>query len=161
MNNHDIQIPIKNFHQVNEWLYRGGQPSLESLAALKRLQIKTVVSLRWRKTRTAEEQQRVTELGMKFINIGLNYWTLPSQKNVDEFLRVVDDEANRPIFVHCFHGADRTGVLIAMFRIMRSGWTLSQAYTEMMQHGFHRFRSWHFIWGLGQLAHRARAESCR
>lgn len=125
---------------------------MESLSFLKQLNIKTVVSLRWRKTRTDGEQARVTELGMTFVNIALNYWTLPTRNNVDEFLRVLDDERNRPIFVHCFHGADRTGVLIAMFRAMRSGWTLHEAYKEMVHCGFHRFSTRHFKWALWHLA---------
>lgn len=160
MTNDDLQIPIKNFHRVNEWLYRGGQPSMESLASLKLLNIQTVISLRWRKGDIARERVRVTELGMKFVNIPLNYWTLPTQNNVDEFLKVLDDEQNRPTFVHCFHGADRTGVLIAMFRIMRSGWSLNEAYQEMLECGFHRFHNWHFKLGLWRLARRVRPESC-
>lgn len=161
MTHDDLQVPIKNFHRVNDWLYRGGQPSMEGFASLKRLNIQTVISLRWRKASKVREQPRVTELGMTFINIPLNYWTLPSQDNVDAFLTVLDDEQNRPIFVHCYHGADRTGVLIAMFRIMRSGWSLKEAYHEMLQCGFHRFHTWHFKWGLWRLAKRAFAEGPR
>ncbi len=146
------QIPIKNFHQVNDWLFRGAQPSMESFAALAQLQIKTVINLRWQPGPVAREKKRVEALGMRFEHVSLNYWTLPEQKDVDAFLRLVDDEEKRPIFVHCLHGKDRTGVMIAMFRILRCGWTLKQAYEEMVQCGFHRVATRHFKWALWQLA---------
>ncbi len=152
MSNPKQKIPIKNFHQVNEWLYRGAQPSMDSFASLRYLDIKTVINVRWRKGAAAREGKHVTELGMNFKHIPLNYWTLPSQKAVDEFIALVDDEQNRPVFIHCLHGADRTGVLIAMFRILRCGWTFRQAYTEMVECGFHRISTRHFKWALWRLA---------
>jgi len=145
-------IPINNFRQVNEWLYRGGQPSLEALAALKELNIKTVVSLRWRPMVMVEEEVKVNELGMQFINIRLNYWTLPATRHIVRFFEIIDNEENRPIFVHCFHGADRTGLCVAMYRIARCGWTFDQAYQEMVDCGFHRFRVRHFKWILKRMS---------
>lgn len=161
MTNPDLQLPIKNFRKVNDWLYRGGQPSINSLSYLKHLNIKTVISLRWQKIHVVQEQTAVTELGMKFVNIAINYWTMPSQNNIDEFLKIIDEIQYRPIFVHCLHGADRTGFLIAIFRIMRSGWTFNEAYKEMMDCGYHRFRIWHYRWRLWQLARQVSIENQR
>jgi protein tyrosine/serine phosphatase len=148
------QIPIKNLWRVNDWLYRGAQPSMESFAILSELNIKTVVNLRWQPGPVARERRRVEELGMQFEHISLNYWTLPQQKNVDDFLELLDDEQLRPIFVHCLHGKDRTGIMIAMYRILRCGWSLHQAYEEMVHCGFHRVATRHFKWALWHLAGR-------
>jgi protein-tyrosine phosphatase len=143
---------IANFHQVNGWLFRGAQPGVDGFAQLKEQKIKTVVALRWRKWHVAREREIVTNLGMNFYNLPLNYWTLPTKRDVEQFLEIIDDEKNYPVFVHCFHGADRTGVLIAMFRILRCGWTLEDAYVEMLKCGHHRYATYHFKFGLFRLA---------
>lgn len=157
----NIPLPppsIPNFHQVTDWLYRGAQPGEEGFGRLKELKIKTVVTLRWRKWQVTREKKILEKLGIEFHSLPLNYWTLPGKKDVDRFLEIVDDENNYPIFVHCFHGADRTGVLIAMFRIMRCGWTIEDAYVEMVKCGYHRFATFHFKYGLFRLAKKMIAE---
>ena len=152
-------VPISNFHQVSSRLYRGGQPSEKGFEALHELAVKTVVSLRWRKTRVDSEKLIVEKLGMRFVSIPLNYWTLPNDANVKELLRIIDDQANLPIFIHCFHGADRTGVMVAMYRILRHDWSLQEAYKEMRACGFHRFATAHFKLALWKLARQAAHEN--
>ncbi len=152
MTNAPTEQPITNFHQVTDWLYRGAQPRGKAFARLKEMQIKTVITLRWRKGPIARERAIVEKLGIKFYSLRLNYWTLPNRHDVDRFLEIVDDPNNYPVFVHCFHGADRTGVLIAMFRIMRCGWTIEEAYVEMVKCGYHRFTTFHFKFGLFRMA---------
>jgi protein tyrosine/serine phosphatase len=134
-------------------LYRGGQPNQKGFVALRELPVKTVVSLRWRKRRVESERLIVEGLGMRFVSIPLNYWTLPSHDHVRQLLEIVDDQANQPVFIHCFHGADRTGVMVAMYRILRHDWSLHEAYKEMRACGFHRFVTAHFKVALWRLAH--------
>lgn len=153
----DIEVPIKNFHPVADGIYRGGRPSRQGLRALSKLGFKTVLSFRWRKAPIAVERTHVEELGMRFINIPLNYWSLPNQEQIDEFLAIIDDSRNYPIFVHCFHGADRTGLLMAIYRVNRCGWSFDEAYREMVACGFHRFRTQHFKWALWRMARRTAA----
>lgn len=143
---------IRNFHEVTPWLYRGGQPTGEGLELLKNAGIKTVVSFRWGKKTIAAEQAAVEKLGMKFISLPMYYWRLPGLEITEEFLSIVDDRSNWPLFVHCFHGADRTGLLLAIFRIKRQSWHVDEAYREMKAKGFHRFRIRHFKWKLYQYA---------
>ncbi|CAN5390694.1 hypothetical protein BH11CYA1_BH11CYA1_43870 [soil metagenome] len=152
-------MPISNFHQVSSRLYRGGQPNEQGFEALRELAVKTVVSLRWRKQRVDSEKLIVERLGMRFISIPLNYWTLPNDAHVKELLKIIDDQANHPIFIHCFHGADRTGVMVAMYRILRHDWSLQEAYKEMRACGFHRFATAHFKLALWKLARQAAHES--
>lgn len=153
------EIPINNFHHVVEGIYRGGRPSRDGLKALRQQGFRTVLSFRWRKAPIAVERAYVEELGMKFINIPLNYWSLPNQAQIDAFLEVVDDRRNYPIFVHCFHGADRTGLLIGIYRLVRCKWTFEEAYREMLACGFHRFRTQHYKWALWRLARKTAAQA--
>jgi len=150
----NVEIPIKNFHQVSEGIFRGASPSKEGLTALSQLGFRTVLSFRWRKAPLAVERMQVLDLGMKFISIPLNYWSLPNQRQINEFLEVIDDERNYPIFVHCFHGADRTGLLMGIFRVVRCGWTFHDAYREMVACGFHRFQTQHYKLALWRMARR-------
>lgn len=145
-------VPIKNFHMVKPWLYRGGQPGAQGIMALSRLGIKTVVSFRWGRKVIKAEEGGVTAEGMSFISIPLNYWNMPSQDMIDRFLALLDNEENHPIFVHCFHGSDRTGLLIAIYRMARDGWTVDESYREMKRYGFHRFRIRNFKWMLWSYA---------
>ncbi len=149
-----VEIPIKNFHQVTDGIYRGARPTREGLQALSQVGFKTVLSFRWRKAPVAKERALVEELGMTYLNIPLNYWSFPEQSQIDEFLEIIDDDRNHPIFVHCFHGADRTGLLMAIYRVVRCGWSFQEAYQEMVSCGFHRFRTQHFKFALWRLARR-------
>ena len=148
----NADIPIRNFHAVADGIFRGGNPSIKGLKALSEQGFKTVLSFRWRKTPVSLERAYVEELGMKFKHIPLNYWSLPNQQQVDTFLEIIDDRRNYPIFVHCFHGADRTGLLMAIYRIVRCGWTFDEAYREMVDCGFHRLHTQHYKWALWRLA---------
>lgn len=149
------KAPIKNFHQVTSYLYRGGQPGHEGFNWLAENGIKTVVSFRWGAKINQAERKAVEAAGMKYISMPLNYWNLPTQAVIDSFLVLVDEEQNHPMYVHCLHGADRTGVLVATFRMARMNWTVDEAYKEMKACGFHRFRLRHFKWILYQYARRA------
>lgn len=120
----------------------------EGFQALNGMGVKTVICLRWGKKIIAAEKQAVEALGMKFVSMPLNYWNLPTQETVDQFLSLIDDSSNHPIYVHCLHGSDRTGILFAIFRMFRQGWTFEQSYEEMRRFGFHRFRLQNFKWWL-------------
>lgn len=145
-------VPIKNFHMVKPWLYRGGQPGAEGIKALSRLGIKTVVSFRWGRNTIKAEEAGVASEGMSFISMPLNYWNMPTPDVIDRFLSILDNDENHPIFIHCFHGSDRTGLLMAIYRMARDSWTVDEAYREMKRYGFHRFRIRNFKWMLWSYA---------
>lgn len=145
-----------NFHQVNEWLYRGGRPNRNDMTFLMEKDIQTVVSLRRPGAEISQEEQIVLDMGRHFVAIPLSYWSLPTLKQVETFMEVLDDVSRRPVYVHCYHGVDRTGFCIAMYRIMRCGWTYSQAYDEMRRMGHHRFTTAHYRYGLWLLDRKLR-----
>jgi tyrosine-protein phosphatase SIW14 len=148
----DGEVPIRNFHTVHAGIMRGGQPTHDGYRWLANHGVKTVVSLRWGQKIIAAEREAVKSLGMEFLSIPLNYWNLPDKEIIEDFLALLDTAEKRPIYVHCFHGSDRTGLLMAIHRMARDGWTFDQAYSEMKRFGFHRFRIHHFKWVLWRWA---------
>jgi protein tyrosine/serine phosphatase len=145
---------IRNFDLVTPWFFRGGQPGKEGIQALADLGVKTVVCLRWSRKLIEAERTAVESVGMKFVSIPLNYWNTPTPRIIDEFFDLIHEAENRPVFLHCMHGADRTGLMVAMYRITHQEWHFDRAYEDMKAHGFHRFRIRNFKWVLWRYAAR-------
>src|SRR5829696_2015373 len=114
------KIKIKNFGCVNNFLYRGAQPKSTDYTDLAAMGIKTIVDLQ--REGDSGEQQKVEAAGMKFFRIGLSDKARPSTERVEEFLKIVNDPANQPVFVHCRGGRHRTGMLTAVYRMRHDGW---------------------------------------
>lgn len=127
-------VNIKNFGRVNENYYRGAQPGPEEFAALKRLGIKTVIDLRKDSKREAPEWVRAA--GMTYVNLPLVASKPATEAETEQFLKLVNDPANWPVYVHCKGGRHRTGALTAVFRITRDGWTADRAFEEMLKYDF-------------------------
>jgi len=125
---------IKNFGCVNEKLYRGAQPKDRDFADLAAMGVKTVIDLQ--KGGMDREQAMVEARGMKFYRIGMSDKGQPAPEQVELFLKIVDDPANQPVFVHCAGGRHRTGAMNAIYRMTHDGWTADQAFQEMKQYDF-------------------------
>lgn len=124
--------PIRNFLQVTPEFCTGGQPRPEHFARLKADGVKSVLNLRTpgeqRGTEAADEQAAVQKAGLKYFNIPVVY-TAPTDAQADEFLRLTDDPANRPMFIHCT-AAVRAGAFWAIRRALRDGMTVDAALAE-------------------------------
>lgn len=129
----DIQ-GLPNLHKVSEKLYRSAQPTAEGMRNAKKLGIKTVVSLRAFHT----DQDEIGNTGLGYERLSFKTWH-PEQEDVVKFLKVVSDPARGPVLLHCQHGADRTGMMSAIYRIVVQGWTKEEAVREMTkgEFGFH------------------------
>lgn len=130
-----IKAPLPNFQQVNKNLYRGAQPPVESVKILADKGIKTIINLRGASDQTRAEEQQARALGMKFYNLELPPLSKPDFTQVDEALALINDPANQPVFVHCKHGEDRTGTVIACYRMTHDNWDDEQAITEAKKFG--------------------------
>lgn len=115
-----------------EALHRGGQPDAEGLNILIRRGIRTVINLRKERQKSSGHIRKV--------NIPFNPYR-PRDKVVIDFLKVIYNKEHHPVFVHCFHGADRTGTLCAIYRIVVQGWDKEKAIAEMKKYGFHWWHS--------------------
>ena len=125
---------IDNFGQINAHYFRGAQPDRGDYADLKALGIKTVIDLQ--KDFKASEERLVRAAGMKFYRIPMNTRVSPTEEQLDSFLRLVNDPANQPVYVHCAGGRHRTGVMTAVYRMTHDGWTADQAFKEMKRYDF-------------------------
>ena len=130
------KITIANFGQVNENYYRGSQPKGHDFATLANLGVKMVIDL----TRggLASEQQSVQDAGMHFIRIPMTTSDRPDENAVAQFLKLVNDPANQPVYVHCQGGRHRTGVMTAVYRLTHDKWTADRAFAEMRQYEFEK-----------------------
>lgn len=128
------KIRIKNFGCVNEKFYRGAQPRDEDYADLAAMGVKTVIDLQ--QSGVGREQAIVESHGMKFHRIGMSDKSQPAAEQAALFLKIVNDPANQPVFVHCAGGRHRTGAMSAIYRMTHDGWNADQAFLEMKQYDF-------------------------
>jgi uncharacterized protein (TIGR01244 family) len=125
---------IRNFLKVNEEFCTGGQPRVEHYEALKAMGVRTVINLRQPSEHRAEEERELVEkLGMKYVNIPVVYGN-PQEAEATEFLKVTDDAANRPAFIHCT-AAIRVGAFWMIRRVLRDGWEMEKAQEEAQRIG--------------------------
>ena len=122
---------VGNFGRMDHRLYRGAQPSSAGFAALKALGIETIVRLSLGDEGSASEKTQVESLGMGFVNLPWSSVREPPAEQVIAFLKLMRENPDRKIFVHCKAGADRTGVMVALYRIALNHWTPDQAIDEM------------------------------
>jgi protein tyrosine/serine phosphatase len=127
-------IKVKNFGQMDERFYRGARPRPEDFKALAALGITTIIDLT---DNSREEEQPAAEAaGLRYINIPMVDKGYPEVKQINEFMKVVDDPNTGKFFVHCAGGRHRTGVVGAVYRFTRSNWTYDQVMAEMNEYDF-------------------------
>ena len=117
---------LPNAYQLTENFYRGGQPTEEGYRALAQRGVKTIISFRVQKPDTA----LIESLGMKSVHIPTNP-ALITPAQMSRFLRIVADPDHQPVYVHCLYGSDRTGTMVAMYRMTLHKWSRQEALAEM------------------------------
>jgi len=153
-----LQITIPNFHKVSDNLYRGGQPRPHEFAQLRELGVRSVISFRYSSEVMRQERILAAEANLNLFCIPLSYFILPTRREIAKFFSVVDDAKNQPIFLHCLHGSDRTGMMVAMYRIARENWNVDDAYQEMKDCGFHKFSVYQYKFAVYGFAARLKRE---
>jgi tyrosine-protein phosphatase SIW14 len=128
------QIGIDNFGQIDANYYRGAQPEGDDYADLAALGVKTVIDLQ--RDGNPAEKQFVETAGMTFHRIPMTTSEAPTREQLAVFLKLVNDPANQPVYVHCAGGRHRTGVMTAAYRMTRDNWAADQAFKEMKQYKF-------------------------
>jgi tyrosine-protein phosphatase SIW14 len=126
---------LPKFGEVTPMLYRGGQPTKEGFAKLAKMDVKIVVDLRGDRK---DERSAVTKQGMEYVPF---YWFCmrPKDEYFARFLELLRKNRDKKVFVHCNTGIDRTGMMVASYRIAEQGWTAEEAMKEMKAFGFNRF----------------------
>jgi protein tyrosine/serine phosphatase len=122
---------LPNFFRITTNLYRGAQPTAQGMAGLKAMGIKTILNLRT----FHSDKAKISGTGLKPERVKMEPWHA-SDDEVVRFLKFMADTNNLPVFVHCERGADRTGTMCAMYRVVCCGWTKKEAIRELKEGGF-------------------------
>ena len=136
-------VKIKNFGQMDERFFRGGQPREEDYKQLQALGISTVIDLT--DDPKAYEKTTVESLGMHYVNIPMSDTKYPESAQIDQFLKLTSDPKTGKFFVHCAGGRHRTGVMGAVYRFNNYHWNYDQVYNEMKKYDFYT------RWGHGNM----------
>ncbi|CAN5951498.1 unnamed protein product [Sphagnum jensenii] len=149
-------VGIANFEEATPYLYRGGRPTQSGLADLSKMGVKTVINLQGgdlhsffgpidRIIEKGELPQNIIEEGKEVVALDMNYYNFP----LDSVNKITDEEgewinqilvdianpALQPVFVHCEHGKDRTGLIVALERVEYEHWTPEEARAEWIRMG--------------------------
>jgi protein tyrosine phosphatase (PTP) superfamily phosphohydrolase (DUF442 family) len=135
----EVSAALPLFRRLNETYTRGSEPNHGGVTMLARLGVKTVVDLRSPYDYTADIGEVAHQLGLGYHWLPMSVWDPPTDEQANEFVRVVSDQANAPVFVFCSDGLHRTGELSAIYRVAHDGWSVEQALAEMDGLGFNPY----------------------
>ena len=133
---------IVNFGKVNDTLYRGAQPDALGIKNLKKLGVKTILNLRMGNEAWKGEEAEAAANGIVYTNVPMDGITRPTHEQIAKALAIIDGLPS-PVFVHCKHGCDRAGTIVACYRIRHDRWSSASALQEAEHYGI----SW-FAWGM-------------
>jgi protein tyrosine phosphatase (PTP) superfamily phosphohydrolase (DUF442 family) len=136
-------LGLPYFGNVSTQLYRGAQPDDGAFAELKKLGIGIVVNLRHEPDEIARERALVEQQGMQYVSIPWRGKQDPRSEQVAQFLGVIRSNPDKKVFVHCERGAERTGVMVACYRMSSEQWTPERALNEMEAFRFRGLRFGH------------------
>jgi protein tyrosine phosphatase (PTP) superfamily phosphohydrolase (DUF442 family) len=128
---------VDNLHKINNGLYRSAQPTKEGMKNLDKMGIKTIINLR----AAHSDSDEISETMLLNVALSVKAWHIENE-DVIRVLRILRKKENSPFLIHCHYGADRTGVMVAMYRIVAQGWTKEDALKEMVNGGY----GFHPVW---------------
>jgi protein tyrosine/serine phosphatase len=128
---------VPNLHQISPNLYRSEQPTALGMRNLEKLGIRTVINLRF----FNNDSKEVQGTSLRTERVKILTWDIDDE-HVVEVMRILRNPQNGPYLIHCQHGADRTGLMSAMYRILEQGWTVDEALAELTEGGY----GYHSIW---------------
>jgi uncharacterized protein (TIGR01244 family) len=129
---------VSNLHQVTPVLYRSAKLDSSDVAQLQALGVKTVISLR----SFHSDTQVLEGSGIRAVRIPINTWAIRDKHVVDTMRSIRAAEQQGPVLLHCLHGADRTGMMAAMYRMLYQGWPREKAIDELKNGGY----GYHAVW---------------
>jgi len=128
---------VANLYRISPNLYRSEQPTALGMKNLERLGIRTVVNLRF----FNNDREEVAGTLLRTERVKILTWDIDDEQ-VIEVMRILRNPHNGPYLIHCQHGADRTGLMSAMYRILEEGWTVDDALAELTEGGY----GYHAMW---------------
>ncbi len=128
---------VPNLHRITPLLYRSEQPTAAGMKNLEKMGIRTVINLRY----FNHDEDEVKGTNLRTERTKILTWRIDDE-HVIEVMRMLKQTENGPFLIHCQHGADRTGLMSAMYRILEQGWSKEDALRELTEGGF----GYHSMW---------------
>ena len=128
---------VANLHRVTPLIWRSAQPTAEGLREMERRGVKTVINLR----HNHDDAEEAAGTKLRLVRVKMNTWHIEDE-DVAIAIAALRKKENAPFLVHCQHGADRTGIVCAMFRMVGQGWTREDAIREMREGGYGFHSAW-------------------
>lgn len=132
-----IAAGAPNLHRITPLLYRSAQPTKAGFKSLEALGVRTVIDLR----AYHSDRREAKGTGLRLVDLDIQTWKV-AERDVVEVLKRLRRHEDGPFLVHCLHGADRTGVMMAMYRMVEQGWSKEEALREMHAGGY----GFHPVW---------------
>ncbi|MBT2336144.1 tyrosine-protein phosphatase [Variovorax paradoxus] len=132
------ELQVENLHRITPTLYRSAQPGVADVAALKSLGIRTIVSLR----SFNDDRKVFAGHDIRLVRVPINTWSIDDAKVLRALVAIREAEKQGPVLIHCMHGADRTGVVAAAYRMAVQHWDKESARFEMFRGGY----GYHTLW---------------
>ena len=133
---------LPRLHQVSERLYRGAQPLDRGISKLHELGVNTVINLRGPNDLTRAEETEARALGLNYFNIALPGWGRPQDDRIARIMELINAPESGRVFIHCRAGVDRTGLIVAIYRMTHDGWSSDRALAEAERLGMRRTQLW-------------------
>jgi protein tyrosine/serine phosphatase len=127
---------LYNLYKIDNDLYRAEQPDMVNMSTLENYGIKTIINLRHIKNDNHESKNTKLDL----IHVRINTWTI-SYDEIVKSLKAIN-KAKKPVLIHCLHGSDRTGCIVAAYRMANNEWTKDDAINEFLNGGFGYHQGW-------------------
>jgi len=126
---------VANLYLIEDGFYRGAQPTAEGFKELAKLGVKCVLSV------SGGDEPLVEKGSLRLFHVPMSAFGLRDDR-VLAALKIMADPQNRPLMIHCQQGADRTGAMVALYRVVMQGWTADKAVEEMTRGGYHHSALW-------------------
>jgi tyrosine-protein phosphatase SIW14 len=131
-------IPIANFHQVEDGIYRGAQPDHDGILYLKSIGIQTIIDLNDDDELMQKEWKEAKSVGITVMLSPLSGFFAPDAFDEETVQVILSQSDFRPVYIHCELGKDRTGLAVALYRVWHDHWSLQAAHDEWMAYGHSR-----------------------
>jgi protein tyrosine/serine phosphatase len=131
---------VPNLHRLTPTLYRSEQPTAVGMKNLEKLGIRTVINLR----AFNDDLDELRGTSLRAVHVPVRTWHLETE-DVVAVMRELRQPENGPFLIHCQHGADRTGLMSAMYRMLEQDWTADDALAELVDGGYGYHPMWRNI----------------
>lgn len=128
---------VPNLHRLTPTLYRSEQPTARGMQNLEKLGIRTVINLR----AFNDDLDEMRGTALRAVHVPVHTWHLETE-DIVKVMRELQHPENGPFLIHCQHGADRTGLMSAMYRMLEQHWTADDALAELVDGGY----GYHSMW---------------